>query len=195
MLRTVQFLPPAPPDPIKEPTAEAMQNAPLGYVLFLSLWACCQCKMRETDTFLKLHRSWLDSIKATVKCAQLWQRFWAVRCPNRFSSCVFVCLRVRAHVLHATCIRKHFGQSQTGYISIQQVTHIAEDTVEGFSHLAEQAATKSSDVATATVPRLSLMPSMPALNLSQLSFEIPGASLLSPKTSGEVDPAKRLDFA
>jgi hypothetical protein len=106
-------------------------------------------------------------------------------------------LRVRAHVLHATCIRKHFGQSQTVYISIQQVTHMAEDTLEGFSHLAEQAATKSSDVATATVPSL---PPMPSLNLGQFSFEIPGASLLSFKKSAEeesktVGPAKRLDFA
>jgi hypothetical protein len=104
-------------------------------------------------------------------------------------------LRVRAHVLHATCIRKHFGQSQTVYISIQQVTHMAEDTLEGFSHLAEQAATKSSDVATATIPSLPLMPSMPALNVGQFSIELSGASLLSPKKSGEVDPAKRLDFA
>jgi hypothetical protein len=104
-------------------------------------------------------------------------------------------LRVRAHVLHATCIRKHFGQSQTVYISIQQVTHMAEDTLEGFSHLAEQAATKSSDVATATIPSLPLMPSMPALNVGQFGFELSGASLLSPKKSGEVDPAKRLYFA
>jgi hypothetical protein len=104
------------------------------------------------------------------------------------------CAFESAHVLHATCIRKHVGQSQTGYISIQQVTHIAEDTLEGFSHLAEQAATKSSDVATATVPSLPSMPSMPALNVGQFSFEMPGASL-SPKKSGEVDPAKRLDFA
>jgi hypothetical protein len=93
MLRTVQFLPPAPPDSIKEPAAEAMQNAPMGYVLFLSLWACCQRRMRETDMFLTLHRSWFDSIKATVRCAQLRQRFWAVRCPNRFSICAFLRLR------------------------------------------------------------------------------------------------------
>ena len=153
--------------------------------------------MRETDIFLTLYRSWFDSIKATVRCSQLRQRFWAVRCPNRFSSCAFVTLRFcdPAHVLHATCIRNHVGQSQTGYISIQQVTHIAEDTLEGFSHLAEQAATKSSDVATATVPSLPSMPSMPALNVGQFSFEMPGASLLSPKKSGEVDPAKKLDFA
>ena len=155
--------------------------------------------MRETDIFLTLYRSWFDSIKATVRCSQLRQRFWAVRCPNRFSSCAFVTLRFcdPAHVLHATCIRNHVGQSQTGYISIQQVTHIAEDTLEGFSHLAEQAATKSSDVATATVPSL---PPMPSLNLGQFSFEIPGASLLSFKKSAEeesktVGPAKRLDFA
>ncbi len=74
---------------------------------------------------------------------------------------------------------------------------MAEDTLEGFSHLAEQAATKSSDVATATVPSL---PPMPSLNLGQFSFEIPGASLLSFKKSAEeesktVGPAKRLDFA
>lgn len=153
--------------------------------------------MRETDIFLTLYRSWFDSIKATVRCSQLRQRFWAVRCPNRFSSCAFVTLRFcdPAHVLHATCIRNHVGLSQTGYISIQQVTHIAEDTLEGFSHLAEQAATKSSDVATATIPSLPLMPSMPALNVGQFSIELSGASLLSPKKSGEVDPAKRLDFA
>ena len=96
MLRTVEFQPPAPPDPIKEPTPEAMQNAPMGYFLFLGLWACCQCRMRETDIFLTLHRSWVDSIKATVRYAKLRQIFWAdcpesSRCPNRFSAALSSC--------------------------------------------------------------------------------------------------------
>jgi len=71
-----------------------------------------------------------------------------------------------------------------------QVVHLAEDTVEGVSHLAEHAsdvATKTKDAAAAS------MPALPSLNITDLQ-NLPGISLLSPKKTSNAHPSTKLAF-
>ena len=70
------------------------------------------------------------------------------------------------------------------------MTHIAEETVEGAAHFAEQAsdaAHKSVDAAASAMPSIPGMPLVTSLNLNEIKspreWEIPGASLFSPKKS------------
>lgn len=88
-----------------------------------------------------------------------------------------------------------------------KIKDIAEDTVEGVSHVAEQASHavhKSVDVASSAMPPMPVMPALPAmptLNMGEIKspreWGIPGMSLLPKKSArgaSNEDPAKKLEF-